>query len=497
MPRTAAFVAALVGLAGPALADAPAMRLGDIVAQAVQHNPTLLEAGADLGVAEGNLLNAEGLNDFHIDASGFYRRDQTQIIPGNPTQLPSHEDWNGQLDLSQPLPIGGSIGLRFVADYTTNVFAELTGTGSSTDNTQSTSVAKAPALELVWTQPLLRGFGYKAARGPLRKAREARSASALAKAGVAATIIRDVTLAYLELAYAAEDLSVRRDLAQAARDQLAVVDANIKAGKMPPSARAEVEVSLGQREDDALLSEKNLLDQSLLVRQLAGMPIGVGNSYITASDSLDAQVEVPTLDEAIRRGHDGNPQLLAAQANGRAARVDVEVTDNGILPQLDLSVVAGPTGVAPDWSSAFDQLSHFNSYTVQAQLVLHETLQRRGVHGAHMAAKEAWRKTQLTEADIRAQVDFAVVQLQSTELQAEKRVQTITPTSKSAALDLAAERARFEVGRSTNFDVLRRQDEVATSRLRLARARADLLRARAQLEAATGEILARYGVTIR
>src|ERR1044071_2610602 len=130
MPRTAAFVAALVGLAGPALADAPAMRLGDIVAQAVQHNPTLLEAGADLGVAEGNLLNAEGLNDFHIDASGFYRRDQTQIIPGNPTQLPSHEDWNGQLDLSQPLPIGGSIGLRFVADYTTNVFAELTGTGS-------------------------------------------------------------------------------------------------------------------------------------------------------------------------------------------------------------------------------------------------------------------------------------------------------------------------------------------------------------------------------
>jgi outer membrane protein len=497
MPRTAALVAALVGLAGPALADAPAMRLGDIVAQAVQHNPTLLEAGADLGVAEGNLLNAEGLNDFHIDASGFYRRDQTQIIPGNPTQLPSHEDWNGELDLSQPLPIGGSIGLRFIADYTTNEFAELTGTGNSTDHTSSTSVAKAPALELVWNQPLLRGFGYKAARGPLRKAREARSASALAKAGVAATIIRDVTLAYLELAYAAEDLSVRRELAQAARDQLAVVDANIKAGKMPPSARAEVEVSLGQREDDALLSEKLLLDQSLLVRQLAGLPIGVGNTFITASDSLDAQVEVPTLDEAIRRGHEGNPQLLAAQANGRAARVDVEVTDNGILPQLDLSVVAGPTGLAPDWSSAFDQLSHFNSYTVQAQLVLHETIQRRGVHGAYMAAKEAWRKTQLTEADIRAQVDFAVVQLQSTELQAEKRVQTITPTSKSAALDLAAERARFEVGRSTNFDVLRRQDEVATSRLRLARARADLLRARAQLEAATGEILTRYGVTIR
>lgn len=497
MPRTAALVAALVGLAGPAFADAPALRLGDIVAQAVQHNPTLLEAGADLGVAEGNLINAEGLNDFHIDASGFYRRDQTQIIPGNPVQQPGHEDWNGELDLSQPLPIGGSIGLRFIADYTTNEFAELTGNGTSTEHTSSNSISSSPAVELVWTQPLLRGFGYKAARGPLRKARESRSAAALTKAGVAATIIRDVTLAYLELAFAAEDLSVRRDLAQAARDQLAVVDANIKAGKMPPSARAEVEVSLGQREEDALLSEKNLLDQSLLVRQLAGMPIGPGNTVIVASDPLDAQIEVPTLEDALRRGHETNPQLLAAQAAGRAARIDVEVTDNGILPQLDLSVIAGPVGSAPDWSSAFDQLSHFNSYTVQAQLVLHETLQRRGVRGAYYAAREAWRKTQLTESDIRQQVDFAIVQLQSTELQAEKRVQVVAPTSKSASLDLAAERARFEVGRSTNFDVLRRQDEVATSRLRLARARADLLRARAQLEAATGEILARYGVTIR
>src|SRR5262249_45269732 len=187
------------------------------------------------------------------------------------------------------------------------------GTGNSTDNTSSTSVAKAPALELVWTQPLLRGFGYKAARGPLRKARESRSAAALAKAGVAAPIIRHVTLAHHELAYAAQDLSVRRELGQAAKDQLAVVDANIKAGKMPPSARAEVEVSLGQREDDALLSEKNLLDQSLLVRQIAGMPIGSGNTFIVASDSLDLAVQVPTLEEALRRGHEGNPQRPAAQ----------------------------------------------------------------------------------------------------------------------------------------------------------------------------------------
>src|SRR5262249_52829566 len=170
------------------------------------------------------------------------------------------------------------------------------------------------------------------------------------------------------------------------RDQVAVGGATSKAGKMPPSARAEVEVSLGQREEDALLSEKNVLDQSLTVRLLSGMVIGPGNSFITAADPLDVEVAVPALEDALQRGHGSNPQLLASQAAAREAKVDVDVTDNGLLPQLDLSVVAGPVGSAPDWSSAFDQLKNFDSYTIQAQLVLHETVQRRTYRGAYKSA---------------------------------------------------------------------------------------------------------------
>ena len=62
-------------------------------------------------------------------------------------------------------------------------------------------------------------------------------------------------------------------------------------------------------------------------------------------------------------------------------------------------------------------------------------------------------------------------------------------------LDLAAERARFEVGRAGNFDVLRRQEELAVSRLLVAARARRLPAATAALEALTGDILARYGVT--
>lgn len=498
MPRPfillVAFCAVGVAIGAAAQAEPPVLRLSDVIGQAVKKNPTLLEAGADLGVAEGNVLAAEGIDDFALDIIASYHRNEIALVSNIPVQQPSLQDYTGELDLTRNLPTGGSLGLQFVTDYLRTTYFDTTAPAGMEESLSNTT---SPSLQLVWKQPLLRGIGYSAARGILRKAREARNAAALAKAATAATVLRDLTNAYVELAFANEDLAVRRDLAEAARDQLARVDANIKAGKMPPSARAEVEVAAGSRADDVYISEKSVLDQSLLVRLASGLPIGTGDTIIVNGDQLDVAVQVPSMEDALRRAHDGNPQLLAAQAQGRTARIDVEVTENGILPQLDLTVSAGPIGSADDPSTAFDQLVHFDSYAVTAQLAYHETLGRRAVRGAAKAARETWRKTQLTEADIRAQVDLAVVQLQSFAVQAQHRLDVLTPTTQAADLDLAAERARFEVGRSTNFDVLRRQQEVAEARLRHARARADLLEARAGLEAATGEILLRYGVVIK
>ena len=57
------------------------------------------------------------------------------------------------------------------------------------------------------------------------------------------------------------------------------------------------------------------------------------------------------MEAALRNAHDRNPQLLAAQAQGRTAKIDVEVTDNGILPALDLTVSAGPIGSSDDTST--------------------------------------------------------------------------------------------------------------------------------------------------
>jgi outer membrane protein TolC len=62
--------------------------------------------------------------------------------------------------------------------------------------------------------------------------------------------------------------------------------------------------------------------------------------------------------------------------------------------------------------------------------------------------------------------------------------------------NLQAEMARFQVGTSTNNDVLLRQQELKQAQSSVARAAADLLEAEIALAALTGDILETYGVEL-
>lgn len=465
--RAAAALTAWVFLAG---AGSGEVTLRDVLAAAMRSNPDLLQAGADLDVARGKALAAAGIDDFVLDAKATGRFEK-------PTLHAAGID----LGLTKPLPTGGSIGIRFLTDYSKDVVTE----------------SYTPAARLVWDQPLLRGIGVDAARADRHRAAALRDAAQLGRQNAAAVALREVATAYWELRFATEEVSVRKQLAASAREQLELVDANIKAGKMPTSARAEVLVAAGLREEEVFLSERSLLESALQLRQLAGMPIDAGETTLSAQDALDATAESADLSAALTRAAERNPALLAARANGRAARVDVEVTENGLLPQLDLSVLAGPFGNAPDAGDAYDQMARFENYTVQGTLTFSRPIGNRSARGNAMAARAAWRHAQLSAEQIASQTAAAVVRAHALTEEGRRRLEVIAPTTDAAALDLAAERARFEVGRATNFDVLRRQEELAQTQLRQARARADLLIARAALWAVTGEIFERYGVTVK
>ncbi len=286
-------------------------------------------------IAEGHVETAAGEDDFLLDGNATAQAIKTALVAGSPVQEPTQDVISAEIDLTRPLPTGGSLGIHAIAAYGNADYVSLVGDGTMTSDTAA--ITYAPSLQLVYTQPLLRGRGYDVARADTRRARAGQDSANSAEEAAASAAVRDVVIAYWELAFTRAELTIRRQLASAARDQLEVVKENIRVGKLPPSASAEVEVALGTRDEDVLFAEQDVLDRSLDLRRVAGLEIGA-DAEIASADLPAEILAVPGTAEALERALAQNPQLLAARANNRMAAVDVDVRKINLLPQLGVTV---------------------------------------------------------------------------------------------------------------------------------------------------------------
>jgi outer membrane protein TolC len=489
------FSALLLVAARAAAADARPLSLHDAVTLAVRQNPALAAAGARLVAAEADVLTARGLDDPVLAANAGFERTRRERVPGTPVQEQAGDRLRGALSLTQPLPIGGRAALQIEGGYGRSEFStEL----SSQLLERSTSEQYSPALLLSLEQPLLRGFGVDVARADRLRARAGRSIAGAEREALAVALVRDVVNAYWALAHAREQLEIRNSSVSAAREQLERVRANIAVGKLPPSATAEIEVAIALREDAVLLAEQTLTEAALTLARLCGEAPG---SWLAASERLPAiDPMAPTSPEAgatLALALSESPQLDALRAQTRAVGIELEVTENGLLPQLDVSLAGGPVANAPSARAAYDQLSGLGSYALMANLALELPIGRHAARGAHDAARAGLRRAELGEADVRAQITAAVAQGVAARETARRRALLLGPSLKSAALDLEAERARFDVGRGSNFDVLRRQDALAVMQLLSLSAQLGWQQASAGLAALTGEILRQHGVMLQ
>jgi outer membrane protein TolC len=344
---------------------------------------------------------------------------------------------------------------------------------------------------------MLRGFGADVARAGRRRAASALDQAKAQGESAAAELLRATSQSYWELAFAARQLWVHQSSLDLAREQLRAVKANIDVGKQPPSAAAEVEVAIALREDDVLQAEQFALERSLELRQTLGLATGEESAALVAADPLEPRFEARDLRTAIEAARLRNPLLAAARAQIATASTEVGVARSGLLPQLDLSLSAGPLASDATVPAAFAHLVRGGGFQVQAGLTLGLSIENTAAAGQHAAAREQLHKARRVEEAIGLQIDASVARAMSALSTTERRIAVLARATDHAALDLEAERARFQAGRSSNFDVLRRQDELARAQLQQARAKADYLQLEALIDALTAAILPRFGVALR
>src|SRR5262249_38782861 len=117
---------------------------------------------------------------------------------------------------------------------------------------------------------------------------------------------------------------------------------------------------------------------------------------------------------------------------------------------------------------------------------------RSAVASAQSAERQAEARLVGARKAICAEVLDAAAALET----AAQRVTAARAGREAAQIQLDAERDRFTTGRSTNFLVLTRQNDLSRARLDEIEARTDYEAARTSLALATGSLIAAHGIEV-
>jgi outer membrane protein len=459
-------------------ADKP-MSLPDVLVVAVRQAPDLERAAMDLAVARGALQRAEGIEDIKLTAGGSFVRFD---VPGAAEDLST-----GSIDVGRALPTGGSIHLT----------ASSTKVGAlTTFNGVVYPAGVTSGVQVSLVQPLLRGLGPAAARAPRYEAEARRDAAALDRELRARELVRQIVDAYWQVAAAHAELEIRKVSLQTAETQQKYTDSAIRIGKIPKSELLAVEQVIATRKQDVLAAELALTDRSLALRRLAGLEIGPDAIDIATVALPVVKPEQLDLRDEVSRALAHSPQIAEALANEQAESARTSGAASTLLPQLDVGIAGGPLGSATNFSGSLTSLQKGDGYQVGVSVTAGYAFGRNDEHGQVRQARARLYKAKVDARDARAAVAADAARTVQLARSAALSIELGDKAVDLATQNVEAEQHRFEDRKSTNFDVLRRQDELQQAKLRRSLAIVDYLAARARLDALTGRILETYGIKL-
>jgi outer membrane protein TolC len=466
--------------------------LRDALTLAVAQNASLAQETVDIGIAEARIAETYGIDDWILDASGNWASSRTEPVSGQQFQQLASDRLSLGGGLTRPLADGGRVGVRFDGNYnkSTSQF-EFMGMAF-----ESESTVFAPAVSVNFFQPLMRGFGEKQRDAARASLKVQRSVEELERETAAANVVRDVIFAYWDLALAVEQLKISKQSLALAQEQLRITQALVDGGKIARTELLAVEQIIAERDEAIMTAEQYISDRSIELRYLVGMEIGPGAIDLVPTDRLDTSMSLPDLDKSLEAALAYSPLMRTLREQKKGVEVQLYMAEDAAKPQLDFTAAAGPSGNSDEVGDAFGQMVTFGSWQIQAGVVFTMPMGATAARAREQQALGQMRKIKITEADATALIAAQVVRAVNALRAASKQFDTASKAIKLAEQNIEAEKVRWQQGRSTNFDVLLRQDELAQAQLRQARALATDLQATAALEAMTGELLARYGIAL-
>lgn len=483
------------GAAARAAAPEEPLALKDALDRAIAGNVDLQRERVAIDLSAANLEAAHGLFDVTLFAESTFSRRTTPPLTSQDIGSGFTNRLDNQIGVRRMLESGGTLSLSGSGSWSLTNSRFSCGFDAGTTGTCNFFGGN---LGLTFTHPLLRGFGSEVTQANLRRRRIEHDAALLDRQMRVANLLRDVVIGYWEVAYATQDLAIRRSAVELAREQLRITRAQIDVGRLAPVDAAAVERAIGDREQEVAAAEQRLYFRTLDLRRLFGARPDVSLAVFVAAEAPSVTV-MPEVDAAaeVERAVAANPQLRALRLGLDLSQIDVETALSTLRPRLDFVGTAGSTARTRELSDTIDGLLRMRDLTWSAGLSFELPLQNRAARGGVEAARLRAEDVRLSSHDFDLSLRDQTLRLASDVKTATIRLDLARKTVGFAQQSLEAEKARFAVGRATNNEVLLRQQELKTAEIQVLRATVDVLVSETALSAITARILERYGVTLK
>ena len=487
---------------------APEMRLSlqDAITTALAHNINLEVSRLSLASAQQGLLGSTGIFDPQVKSAlgaTYYEAQSTNQLVGANVALQRGREFN--LSLGGLIATGGSysVGWTNSRSKTNSSFYFLNPSYSS-------------GLTFSLTQPLLRGFGTDVTRAGIEVARRSRDISGVQFEEIVINTAQAVETAYWNLVYAIDNLKAKQHSLMLAQDLLDQTRTRVRIGTSAPIDIVQSEAAVAAREVDIIVAENAVGNAGDALKGLLGFENPDDwTSTIIPTDALEGTTAHVDLDKSITEAIARRPELRQRQLELEIGEVNLLAARSAARPQLDLALNYGYAGVGGDstiydqqtgnvisfsrggWANALRQLRDrdYNQWSavINFSYPLGNHQAKAAVAQDRFAVTTARQNIALQRQAVIADVRNAVRGLEASG----KAIAAAVKSRELAERNLDAEQKKFANGMSTNFQVVKIQDDLAAAQAAELQSRVLYRQAEATYKVAVGVFLDSLGIAIK
>ena len=483
--------------------------LEDCIVKALKDNLRIAVEVYNPGLADVSLTKAKELFMPRLNlgfGSQKSKNPSSWWIEATDVVITKYADYSASL--VQQIPTGGNLSLSLSS------FKSDTNQGFQTINPLYRST-----LRFDFTQPLLKDFGFKIGKKEIIIAQNNLDISNNQLKQVLIDTIYLVQEAYWNLVYSIENLKVKQQSLQLARDLLAKNKKEVEFGKIAPIEILNAEAVVASREADILQAEALIRRGEDVLKNLINLSREeeMGPIKIVPLDKPSFVKEEISLDDALREALEKRPDLNMKKKEMETKGFNLGLAKNQMLPGLDLQLSYWSPGVSGDKilylddnpflgvivgkekGSATDSLRDalkllYNNW--QVALTLSIPLSNFTTRADFARARMELEKSQLEIKNLERQVLLEVKDAVRDVETNFKRVEAYRVAQKLAERRLEAEVKKLNVGLTTDYFVLEFQEASSDAMSMELKALVDYNLALARLEKVLGRSLEQRNIKI-